>query len=320
MCLLTRSRTSLGDTVRQGTSVYLVLFVTGSGGIGRSTRMPPIREKWMPSPHYSSSRGPYNKAVFHTTQGAMTIEALGNWFANPSAQCSSHHGADQYSSGLFGAYVYESNKAWTQGNANPYCLSIELCAYAEWSRSTWLGKPILIDNAAEWLRYIVDKYSIPWTILSSSQAQDPNVRGICQHRDFGSWGSGHSDAGNGFPLDVVIDKAKKWGGGGAAPSEGGRIGEMASSAFDSAGRRWCVMVREDGKVCVLPPGWEDFTPIDPSQSGAYPGASITYVRDSDRLVVSYINGDRRFGSYERLAADGSPWGGWRLMGNAKAKV
>ena len=58
-----------------------------------------IQEIWMPSPHYSTSRGAYNKAVLHTTEGAMKIRDLGAWFANPSAQCSSHHGADNYERG-----------------------------------------------------------------------------------------------------------------------------------------------------------------------------------------------------------------------------
>lgn len=139
----------------------------------------------------------------------MRIRDLGAWFQNPSAYCSSHHGADSYERGVFGAYVYENYAAWTQGNANPYCLSIELCGYAEWSRSEWLNnRPILVDNAAEWLRYIVDKYGIPWTVLTPSQAQNPNTRGICQHRDLGAWGSGHSDCGDGFPIDVVIQKAQ----------------------------------------------------------------------------------------------------------------
>jgi hypothetical protein len=172
-----------------------------------------INELWIPSPHYSTGRSAYNKIVFHTTQGAMKIRDLGSWFQNPSAQCSSHHGADSYERGLFGAYVYENYAAWTQGNANGYCLSIELCGFAEWSRSEWLNnRPILVDNAAEWLRYMVDKYSVPWTLLSDSQAQNASARGICQHVNLGSWGSGHWDCGDGFPIDVILDKAKHWGG------------------------------------------------------------------------------------------------------------
>jgi len=172
-----------------------------------------IQEMWMPSPHYSTSRGPYNKAVLHTTEGATTIEALGSWFANPSAGVSSHHGADNKKRSVFGAYVYENYKAWTQGSANPYCLSIELCtpagAAAGWSQSYWLSsQDTLCRNAAEWLAYVCGKYSIPFTKLSSSQAQNPDIRGICQHMNLGSWGSNHSDCGSGFPIDQVIEWAR----------------------------------------------------------------------------------------------------------------
>jgi hypothetical protein len=258
-----------------------------------------INERWMPSPHYSTSRGPYNKIVFHTTEGAMNIEALGSWFSNPSAQCSSHHGADQYSAGLLGAYVYENYKAWTQGNANPYCLSLEMCAYASWSRDTWMSKPVLLNNAADWLRYMVSKYSIPWTVLNNSQAQDPDVRGICQHVNFGSWGSGHVDCGSGFPLDEVIKRAK--GGGSAAPSGGGEF--MAASTADGAGRLWFACIWEDGKVNVKPPeqGWRA---VDPSQSGAKGGADITYVRSSDLIVITYINASGHVCSYQQPATGG----------------
>ena len=238
-----------------------------------------IREKWMPSPHYSTSRGPYNKAVFHTTEGAMTIEALGNWFANPSAGCSSHHGADQYSRGLFGAYVYENYKAWTQGNANPYCLSIELCAYAAWSRSTWLSKPILVDNAAEWLRYIVDKYKIPWTVLSNSQAQDPNARGICQHVNFGSWGSGHHDCGSGFPMDVVIDKAR--GGVSTAPEEGDDLMSSAIAYDPRDGRQIIAYIDQVGRVCC------NGGTVDPN-SKAKSGVGLA-INEGGKKTITYTN-------------------------------
>src|SRR5215471_21584734 len=132
-----------------------------------------MRELWIPSPHYSGGRSrALTVAAFHATEGAQRIRDLGSWFQNPSAQCSSHHGADNYERGLFGAYVYENNTAWTQASANPYTISIELCvpsgASSGWSRGTWLSKTILIDNAAEWLRYVVDKYKLGWTPLSNS--------------------------------------------------------------------------------------------------------------------------------------------------------
>jgi N-acetylmuramoyl-L-alanine amidase len=239
-----------------------------------------IQEVWLPSPNYSASRGPYNKAVFHTTEGAMKIRDLGAWFAQPAAQCSSHHGADNYERGVFGAYVYENYKAWTQGNANPYCLSIELCAYASWSRDTWLySKGVLVDNAAEWLAYITGKYGIPWTVLSNAQAQDPNARGICQHSNLGSWGSGHSDCGSGFPLDVVVSKAMNQGKA-PVPPAGGTL--MSSGVAFYQGKQYVAYVNPSGQVCV------NGGVVDPN-SNAKSGVGLAIDPDCGRKVITYTN-------------------------------
>jgi N-acetylmuramoyl-L-alanine amidase len=272
-----------------------------------------LQEIWMPSPHYSTSRGPYNKIVFHTTEGAMKIRDLGAWFANPSAQCSSHHGADNYERGVFGAYVYENHKAWTQGNANDYCLSIELCAYASWSRDTWLGsKAVLVDNAAEWLAYMVARYDVPWTVLSNAQAQDPGVRGICQHVNLGSWGSGHVDCGGGFPLDVVIDKARKQGG--SSASTGGTF--MADVAFDSSGRPWEAGVWADNGQVNVKVGDSSWAAVDSEQSGAKGGAGIAYDPAGDRMRITYINAGGDMCAYT-TAVSPIKWSWANLGGNFK---
>lgn len=286
--------------------------------------MTTINELWIASPNYTASRGPYNKAAFHTTQGAEDIRSLGSWFANPAAQCSSHHGADNFERGLFGAYVYENHKAWTQGNANPYCLSIELCGFAEWSRTTWLNsKPVLVDNAAQWLRYIVDKYALPWTLLNDSQAQDPNVRGICQHVNFGAWGSGHWDCGSGFPIDVIVDKAKKWGGT-VPPPVSGSSGMTSASAYDNSGRLHFAAVDQHDQVCYKGPNAANWYPVNtdaankalsgctmaispPNATYANGTITITFTRDSDDSVCTWEKGvddpgqwvlTRRGGSYQ----------------------
>lgn len=257
-----------------------------------------IKEKWMPSPHYSSSRGPYNVLAFHTTEGAMTIESLGSWFQNPSAGCSSHHGADNTSAGLLGAYVYENHKAWTQGNANNWVISLEMCAYASWSRSTWLSKNILLNNSADWLRYLVDKYKIPWTVLSNSQAQSGTVKGICQHVNFGSMGSGHHDAGSGFPLDEVIKRAK--GGsssGGTTPSTGGLLVSSAVAYHD--GKQYYAYINPAGKVCM------NGGVVDPG-SNAKSGVGLAIDTNGNK-TISYTNQAGKLCFYEQRAGQ-STWG------------
>jgi hypothetical protein len=269
-----------------------------------------IKEKWMPSPNYSVSRGPYNVLAFHTTEGAMTIESLGSWFAQSSAGCSSHHGADNSSAGLLGAYVYENNKAWTQGSANGYTLSIELCAYASWSTSTWMGKNVLLNNAADWLRYMVDKYKIPYTKLSNSQAQAGNVKGICQHVNFGSMGSGHHDCGSGFPIDEVIKRAK-----GSSPSPS-PTPPASGDEFVSAsvaiyqGKQFFAYVDQQGRVCV------NGGAIDSGQTGARSGAGIVIDQSTGKKTVTYTNGGGKVCVYEQVV--GSNAWSWADKGwNAK---
>jgi hypothetical protein len=255
-----------------------------------------IKEKWMPSPNYSASRGPYNVLAFHTTEGAMTIEALGNWFAQSSAGCSSHHGADNSSAGLLGAYVYENHKAWTQGNANSYCLSLEMCAYASWSYGTWMGKNTLLNNAADWLRYMADKYNIPYTKLSNSQAQSGTVKGIAQHVNFGSMGSGHVDCGSGFPIDEVIKRAK-----GSSPSPTPSSGGiyMADVAYYE-GKAYFAYIDPNGKVCC------NGGVVDPSQSGAKGGCGIDIDPESGRKLITFINGSGKVCTYDQ-ALGSSKW-------------
>jgi hypothetical protein len=174
---------------------------------------------WIPSPHFGTADPQKLKGAFHTTQGADTIQSLGGWFQNPSAMCSSHFGADNYTT-TYGAYVSESDTAWTQGNMNGVCESIELCGYAEWSRETWLGpKLLLTQNAARWMRYIHDKYAIPMVWLNDSQAQDSWSKGFAQHVNFGQKGSGHWDCGGGFPTDKVLEWAKAGAPGTTPPEE-----------------------------------------------------------------------------------------------------
>jgi hypothetical protein len=263
-----------------------------------------LNEVWIPSQHYSSSRGPYNKIVFHTTEGAMKIRDLGAWFQNPAAGCSSHHGADNYERGVFGAYVYENHKAWTQGNANDYCLSLEQCAYASWSRDTWLNsKGVLIDNSAQWLRYMVDKYAIPWTLLNDSQAQNPSARGICEHVNLGSWGSGHHDCGSGFPMDVVIDKAKKWGGG--SPSGGGQDMIPGVAVYDN--KDYYAWVGKNGVIRYRGPDTNN-QPVTIDSTASASGGCGMVISDGGWTFVTFTNaqGD----PYVLRRAEGGE-GGWQ---------
>lgn len=174
-----------------------------------------LTRKWIPSPNYSSRGGSAVRLiVIHTAEGATTIESLGNFFKSSANEVSSHCGADDKNNTV-GEYVKRGNKAWTASNANPIAVQIELCGFASWSTATWKNNHHnMLENCAKWIAEEAKAYGIPITKLSASQAQGSG-RGVCQHKDLGSWGGGHHDCGSGFPMDYVLDLAK----GGAPPKE-----------------------------------------------------------------------------------------------------
>lgn len=272
--------------------------------------MATIRELWIPSQHHSSGRGAYLKGAYHTTEGAQKIRDLGAWFQNPAAGCSSHHGSDNYERGLFGAYVYEDKSAWTQGNMNGVCLSLEQCtpsgAAGSWSRDTWLSKTILIDNAAEWMHYLHEKYQLPYTWLSGSAATDSWSKGFCEHVNFGSYGSGHVDCGNGFPNDVVMNKAKAWGSGGGTTPDTEMAGINMPASVYSKGLH-SVGCWQDGRPHYKFED-DDWYQIDRATPPfkALSGADIC-ITPTGTLIVSVTGLDKNMWTFQQqLPAEGGP--------------
>ena len=168
-----------------------------------------LNRVWIPSPNYSSRNATVRLIVIHSSEGAQSYQSLGNFFANPSSQVSSHVGIDN-TPNVVGEYVKRSNKAWTAGNANPVAVQAELCtpsgASANWSTAVWYSNPTMLANLAKWIREEAAAYNIPIVRLTPQQAQG-NGRGVCQHLDLGSWGGGHVDCGPAFPIDSVIAAA-----------------------------------------------------------------------------------------------------------------
>jgi hypothetical protein len=174
----------------------------------------------IPSPNYSSRGGQgVRLIVLHTAEGSRTYQSLGNYFASSSSGVSSHAGIDD-TAGTIGVYVKRAEKAWTQANANPVCVSAELCAFAAWDNAEWHRHPNMLENCARWIAEEAAAFGVPILRLNASQAQS-NGRGVCQHIDLGSWGGGHVDCGNGFPMDEVLAMAGGAPGASAPPAQPG---------------------------------------------------------------------------------------------------
>jgi len=164
-----------------------------------------LKRDWIPSPNYSSRGGSgVRLVVVHTAEGPLTYDALGNYFDNPSVQASSHVGIDS-TPGRIGEYVKRGNKAWTQGNANPYSVAVELCGFAAWTPDQWRAHPVMLDNCARWIAEECAHFGIPIRKLSSGQAQSGD-RGVCGHVDISGVG-GHWDPGPNFPYSRVLQAA-----------------------------------------------------------------------------------------------------------------
>jgi hypothetical protein len=164
----------------------------------------------IPSPNFESRAGANPRLiVLHTAEGAKTIESLGGYFAQRSSRVSSHVGADDKKNTV-GEYVNRLHAAWTQGKANHISVSMELCAYASWTREEWMRHPNMLENCAKWIAEEAAFFKIPIVKLTPAQAQGSG-RGVCQHRDLGAWGGGHHDCGDGFPMDYVLEMANGGG-------------------------------------------------------------------------------------------------------------
>lgn len=164
-----------------------------------------LERKWMPSPSFERGRpAPPRLIVLHTTEGARTIEELGNFFANRENEVSSHAGADDKPNTV-GVYVDRHNQAWTQGEYNDVSVSLEICAFARWPTKEWLKHEEMLKNVAKWIAEEAAFFDIPIVRLPPSLAKTSG-RGVCQHVDISGPG-GHTDCGPGFPMNLVLQMA-----------------------------------------------------------------------------------------------------------------
>jgi hypothetical protein len=120
---------------------------------------------------------------------------------------SSQVGIDNNSALTIGEYVKRGDKAWTQGNANPYSDSVELCGFAGWTPAEWDQHPHMLEACGRWLREEAAHFGIPLVRLNASQAQG-GARGVCGHNELGAAGGGHWDPGPSFPWARVLAIAK----------------------------------------------------------------------------------------------------------------
>lgn len=146
--------------------------------------------------------------VIHTAEGATTAEDLGAWFQSEAgSEGSSHAGIGQ--TGDYAEFVRYSDTAWTAPPVNDDAEQVELCGFAKWSRAQWLERPDMLETLARWLAWRAQVRGIPLRHVKGTSLRLGRA-GVTTHVDINKvWKqSSHWDPGTGFPMDLVLTRAK----------------------------------------------------------------------------------------------------------------
>jgi peptidoglycan hydrolase-like protein with peptidoglycan-binding domain len=174
-----------------------------------------LNRVWTPTSYYSSG-GSKRILVIHTMEGFTGQNGAYDCakYFQGNVGASSHVCIDN-NRGKIWEGVSRTNSAWTVCGFNSDAISAEQSGYASWSKSYWLAnRDAQLHNMADWLAEESKKTGIPLRLLSSSEAQGSG-RGVTFHSRLGSTGCGHSDPGDGFPIQEVLS----WAGGSPSTPE-----------------------------------------------------------------------------------------------------
>jgi hypothetical protein len=149
----------------------------------------------------------YQVAVVHDPEGGF--EGTISWIIT-GQEGSYHRMRARTGEGV--QLVPEYRQAWA-ARATGNRIGLHACVegYADWSRAQWLeraanGLEGLAHDLADWSK----TYGIPLMRVSPSEVK-AGKRGVCTHADisaaFGE--TDHSDPGAGFPLDLVLARARQ---------------------------------------------------------------------------------------------------------------
>jgi hypothetical protein len=157
-------------------------------------------------------RGSTLNVVVHTQEARSTAVDLANF-------CNGHEVA--YNVAVDDEDTIEivpMNEApWAAAGAN--AIAWHLCfagSFAGWSEDKWLetdasdglNEDKMLWRGAKAAAAACQQFNVPAVFVGDGNKAGPNSwptrRGICGHRDFGTRGGGHSDPGNGFPMNEFV--------------------------------------------------------------------------------------------------------------------
>jgi hypothetical protein len=249
-----------------------------------------LKRVWTPTNNYSSG-GTKTILVIHSMEGFTG--------ANGAKDCAIYFQGNVGASsqvcidnnrGTIWEGVARQYGSWTQCNYNSRAISCEQSGYASWSKDYWLtNRSNQLHNVADWLAEESAKTGIPLVKIS-----DPNGTGVIYHSNLGPTGCGHSDPGNGWPINEVL----AWAKGGSTPAESEEM-DMAASVAYYNGKPYFAYVGPDHKVRVN-------GGIIDKDNYAKSGADIDIDQTSGQKMVCYTNRDGLLCTYLQNVGD-SKW-------------
>lgn len=166
----------------------------------------PLTGRTIPAKGSGSRRGATVRLVgVHSAEGSTTVGSLGGYFASTD-KGSSHGGIDN---GSYAQFVAYDRAAFTNPPVNREADTVELCAFARWTREQWLAHGPMLELLARWIAWRCSRRSIPIRLISGAQAV-AGAAGVIDHARIndGYHKSTHRDVGGNFPWDVVIPRAQ----------------------------------------------------------------------------------------------------------------
>lgn len=219
-------RSELDDPLREPTDTQKAGILEGPSA---AQEFPGCRTRFVQN--YSSRRGQqvriivWHQTVSRDNPGVADQDALTAYANSPSSGVSWHFLIGR-ADGLCTFSVPLNMKAWTQGNANPFSIGIEVQAYGD--------EPRYVEPAGERkllavTRELGRRFGIPMRRGKVVNCQ-PVTSGIVEHSELGACGGGHSDV-TPWSTDPLIAKLASGG-----VTEADRVTCRKLNAWRKAGR------------------------------------------------------------------------------------
>jgi N-acetyl-anhydromuramyl-L-alanine amidase AmpD len=146
--------------------------------------------------------------VLHSTEGTNLVgladlQGLGAFFDDAKNEVSSHVATD--AEGNSARFVADEDKAWHCAKYNSAALGIEQVGRA--AQTEWDAEQQA--ETARWLAFWSRLHGIPLHkgAVSGGVVTKP---GVIRHSELGSLGGGHADPGSHYPMERVMDLARRF--------------------------------------------------------------------------------------------------------------